>query len=117
MISEYVAVLGTDGMKDGEMREVDAGGKAVVVAKAGGKYYAFGGRCPHMGARLVEGTLNGTIITCPRHGSQFDVRDGSVVRWTNWPGVVASVGKLVKSPTRIARYRLRVEGGRLLVEV
>jgi len=116
-MSDYVDVLGADGINDGEMREVNAGGKAVVVAKAGGEYYAFGGRCPHMGARLVEGTLDGTIITCPRHGSQFDLRDGSVVRWTNWPGVVASVGRLIKSPTQLPRFRVKVEGGRVLVEV
>ena len=116
-MGEYVDVLGVDGIKDGEMKEVNAGGKAIAVARTGSDYYAFGGRCPHMGARLVEGSLDGTVVTCPRHGSQFDLRDGSVVRWTNWPGVVASVGRLVKSPTQLPRYRVRVEGGRVLVEV
>jgi 3-phenylpropionate/trans-cinnamate dioxygenase ferredoxin subunit len=114
---DYVDVLNSNDIKDGEMKEVKAGGTSVVVARAAGEIYAFGARCPHMGARLVEGTLVGTIVTCPRHGSQFDVRDGSVVRWTNWPGVVASVGRLIKSPTQLPRYRVKVEGGRVLVEV
>lgn len=116
-MSGYVDILKADDISEGEMREVDANGSPVVVAKAGGEYYAFGARCPHMGARLVEGTLEGSVVTCPRHGSQFDLKDGSVVRWTNWPGVVASVGKLIKSPTQLPRYRVKVEGGRVLVEV
>jgi 3-phenylpropionate/trans-cinnamate dioxygenase ferredoxin component len=114
---DYVDVMNSDDIKDGQMKEVAAGGTAVVVARAAGEYYAAGARCPHMGARLVEGTLDGTIITCPRHGSQFDLRDGSVVRWTNWPGIVASVGRLIKSPEQLSRYRVKVEGGRVLVEV
>ncbi len=36
--------------------------------------------CPHAGARLSQGELAGTVITCPRHGSQFDVRSGERVR-------------------------------------
>jgi nitrite reductase/ring-hydroxylating ferredoxin subunit len=29
---------------------------------------------------LSEGDLDGTVVTCPYHGSRFDVRDGQVVR-------------------------------------
>lgn len=41
---------------------------------------AVGNSCPHAGARLSEGELEGSILTCPRHGSQFDVRTGERVR-------------------------------------
>jgi len=116
-MGEYLDVLEADDIKDGEMKEVNAAGHGILIAKVGGKYYAVGNRCTHMGARLVDGTLEGMIVTCPRHGSQFDLRDGSVVRWTKWSGLVASVGKLIKSPRQIATYKVKIEGSRVLVEV
>ena len=113
----YLNVLEANDIKDGDMKEVNAAGHGILIAKVGGNYYAVSNRCPHMGARLVEGTLDGMIVTCPRHGSQFDLRDGSVVRWTKWSGLVASVGKLISSPRQIATYKVKIEGNRVLVEV
>jgi nitrite reductase/ring-hydroxylating ferredoxin subunit len=42
--------------------------------------YAFDDTCTHKGCSLGEGKLDGTIVTCPCHGSQFDVTSGAVVR-------------------------------------
>ncbi len=36
--------------------------------------------CPHAGAVLSSGELEATVLTCPRHGSQFDVCTGTRVR-------------------------------------
>jgi len=33
-----------------------------------------------MGCSLATGTLDGTIVTCRCHGSQFDVTSGDVLR-------------------------------------
>ncbi|MGH2829077.1 MAG: Rieske (2Fe-2S) protein [Actinomycetota bacterium] len=52
----------------------------IAVYHVGRELFAVGDACPHAGARLSEGTLSGSVITCPRHGSQFDIRDGSRVR-------------------------------------
>jgi nitrite reductase/ring-hydroxylating ferredoxin subunit len=45
-----------------------------------GHLHAVEDRCPHAGATLSEGEVEGCIVTCPRHGSQFDVSDGRRVR-------------------------------------
>jgi len=37
-------------------------------------------RCPHAGARVSDGPLEGVVLTCPRHGSQFDVSTGERLR-------------------------------------
>lgn len=45
-----------------------------------GRVWAISDSCPHAGASLCEGELEGDVVTCPRHGSQFRVIDGERVR-------------------------------------
>jgi nitrite reductase/ring-hydroxylating ferredoxin subunit len=46
----------------------------------GNGVFACADRCPHAGAVLSEGEMEGAVVTCPRHGSQFDVRTGERLR-------------------------------------
>ena len=55
----------------------DAPGGSIVVLRVGARLHAIRDECPHAGASLADGTLVGPIITCPRHGSQFDVTTGA----------------------------------------
>lgn len=52
----------------------------IAVFHFSGELCAVADRCPHAGAVLSEGELEGSVLTCPRHGSQFDVRSGERVR-------------------------------------
>lgn len=84
------------------MHAFDVGGTKVTVANAAGQLYAFDDRCTHAGCSLSHGRLNGMTVTCPCHGSQFDI----------------STGKVLHGPaTRAVRaHRVEVEGEKLLVE-
>ena len=55
----------------------DAPGGSIAVIRVDGDLHAIRDECPHAGASLVDGILEGSIITCPRHGSQFDVITGA----------------------------------------
>lgn len=55
----------------------DAPGGSIAVIRVDGRLHAIRDACPHAGASLVDGPLEGSIITCPRHGSQFDVTTGA----------------------------------------
>jgi nitrite reductase/ring-hydroxylating ferredoxin subunit len=92
----------TRDVAEGRMRMFDLGGTKVTVAKSGGHLYAFDDRCTHSGCSLASGALEGTRVTCPCHGSQFDVTSGAVLRGP---------------ATRPTRSRLvRVEGNDVLLE-
>jgi nitrite reductase/ring-hydroxylating ferredoxin subunit len=65
---------------ENEICQYYLGDLEVLVIKIAGRYYGLAGRCTHAGAPLVEGRLDGEILTCPWHGSQFRVTDGSVIR-------------------------------------
>jgi nitrite reductase/ring-hydroxylating ferredoxin subunit len=64
----------------GQMRVFDVSGTKVSVTSVDGHLYAFDDTCTHMGCSLARGKLDGTTVTCPCHGSQFNVTSGAVVR-------------------------------------
>lgn len=114
-MSDYVHVPDADGLLSGSMIEAEVGGETVLIARVKDRYLATQGRCPHMGGHLVKGALAGTVVTCPLHGSQFDLADGRVVRWTDFTGVALSAAKALRHPRPLVRYDVRVEDGRVLV--
>lgn len=59
---------------------VDVAGAPVVVFRDHGELFALDGRCPHRGAPMAEGTIDGDVIVCPWHGSEFRIDDGSIER-------------------------------------
>ena len=52
------------------------------------------------------------MITCPRHGSRFDLTDGHVVRWTKWSGITLSLAKILRSPRPIKIYQVQQQEDR-----
>jgi chlorite dismutase/nitrite reductase/ring-hydroxylating ferredoxin subunit len=72
----WTPVASLEEMADGRAKVVYAGGEQIVLFHAGGTIYAVANRCSHANGPLAEGTLDGTIVTCPYHGSQFDLTTG-----------------------------------------
>lgn len=52
----------------------------IAVYRVGSALVAVEDVCPHAGARLSDGELEEGVVTCPRHGSRFDVRSGERLR-------------------------------------
>ena len=73
-------IAGSADVGAGHMRVFDVAGTKVCVANANGHLYAIDDTCTHLGCSLGKGTLKGTTVTCPCHGSQFDVTSGAVIR-------------------------------------
>lgn len=114
-MAKFVEVSGGYEIKSGGMKLFNVAGREVLLARSGDNFYAADNRCPHMGGNLSEGKLEGTVITCPLHHSQFDLTDGHVVRWTDWSGVKLSLTKILKSPRPIKTYKVKVEGKKVLI--
>ncbi|HVU36085.1 MAG TPA: DUF2231 domain-containing protein [Opitutaceae bacterium] len=73
-----VAIGEESALKVGETVRVDVDGVIATVARLKGAVYAFQEFCPHRYGPLSEGTFSGCEVTCPWHGSRFDVRTGKV---------------------------------------
>lgn len=116
-MASYIEIGKAGDLPDGGKKKVEVQGQEIMLARVGDKYYATGDRCAHMGGDLSMGTLEGTIITCPRHGSQFDITDGHNVRWMRGSGLAAAVGKVIKSPRGIPTYNVKVQGDIISIEI
>jgi nitrite reductase/ring-hydroxylating ferredoxin subunit len=77
--------------------------EALAVYHVGNRFHTCADRCPHAGATLSEGELEGGVVTCPRHGSQFDVATGQRLRGP--------------ADTDIATYPTLEDGGQLYLLV
>ena len=64
-------------LEDGQMRVYeDAGDYGLVVCRVDGELYALEDNCSHADTPLSEGRLRRHALTCPLHGTSFDVRTG-----------------------------------------
>ena len=74
----FVPVGSVADIKPGTAKTVDIGGVEVAVFNAAGTLYALENTCPHQGASLSEGWIDGTTVTCPWHAWCFDLTDGKM---------------------------------------
>ena len=75
-----VKVCSVDSVSIGSMKQFYVNDLEILVVNFDHQIYCLDGRCTHAGAPLAEGTLNGWVLTCPWHGSQFNVTNGSILR-------------------------------------
>lgn len=99
----FVKVLSAKELPSGSMKAVEVNGKPVLLANLEGEYYAIGNVCTHMSCTLTDGTLNGEVVTCPCHGSRFNIKNGAVV------------GGPAKKPE--PAYQVKTEEGQILINM
>src|SRR5262249_47614874 len=93
----------------GRVGEIPPGGVKVVrlddvpvaVFNLDGGYFAIEDLCTHDGGPLAEGTLEGDVIECPRHGARFNVKTGDVLS--------------LPATSPVPTYTVRVDGDEIKV--
>ncbi len=87
----------------GAGKVVQAASREIALFNLQGTFYALDNRCTHVGGPLGEGKVEGTIVTCPWHGSQFDI----------------TTGEVVKGPARrpVAAFPVHVEGNDVMADI
>jgi nitrite reductase/ring-hydroxylating ferredoxin subunit len=88
----------------GKMLGVEVSGERILLANLSGEFFAMRAKCNHMGAPLDKGTLDGNVVTCPLHGSKWDVKTGLLV-------------KFVRPLPPEKTYSVSVEDGQVWVEL
>ena len=88
----------------GKMIMVSTDGKDILVTNVDGNYYAMDDTCTHAGASLSEGSLDGSTVTCPWHGSTWDCKTGKMIAF----GVQLN---------DLSSYKVTAESDEIFVEV
>ena len=98
---EYTTVAKVGDIPDGQGRAYQVGKRTVAVFCVDGRYYAIDDFCPHQGASLAEGYVEGCAVACPLHHWRFSIEDGS---WLDNPKI------------GVDKYNVRVSGNRIQVQ-
>jgi 3-phenylpropionate/trans-cinnamate dioxygenase ferredoxin subunit len=94
----------------GSRRIVEVEGRSIGVFNVGGTFHALRNACPHQGAPLCEGSVQGTALPS-RPGEHRWARDGEILRcpWHGWEFDVTT-GRSLFEPraTRVKCYEVTV---------
>jgi nitrite reductase/ring-hydroxylating ferredoxin subunit len=92
------------------MKKISVQGKEILIANVNGSFYTIGNACTHELGDLSAGTLEGNVVTCPRHKSKFDVTTGKVV---SPPKMMLFHPKIADEPT----FNIKTEDNDILIEI
>lgn len=102
--------------------KANANGQAVLVAKSGDKYCAIANKCPHLGLPMAKGKFENGVITCPFHGSKFEICTGKNLEWVDSvvgipiPDFAKKMMAMGKAPTDVASFTVTQEGADLFID-
>ena len=108
---------------EGKNQCVKHNGQKILLVKHQGKIHAMENRCPHLGLSLEKGKVVDGVITCPFHGSSFDICTGENKDWVNsvlgvgvpkWTAKMIAMGK---APEAVRTFPVDVVGDDVMVEV
>ena len=77
-------------------------GKSLALFNVAGRFYAIDDSCPHQGASLCGGRLEGRVIQCCAHGLRFDLASGYLLNST---------------ALKVANYPVEVQDGRVFIVI
>ena len=108
---------------EGAVHVASAGGKSIALTRVKGTVQAFENKCPHLGLSLSRGKIEGSAITCPWHGSKYDMCSGKNLDWVNsfvgipmpqWTHGMIAMGK---KPHPVATFKASEKGGAVFVDM
>jgi nitrite reductase/ring-hydroxylating ferredoxin subunit/alkylhydroperoxidase/carboxymuconolactone decarboxylase family protein YurZ len=69
----------------GDTARLEVAGMGIFVYRSEQQVRVYDARCPHRDSVIPEQALKGSRLVCPRHGWEFDVRDGRCVEGGDAP--------------------------------
>ena len=101
--SGFVKLASASDVKPNSMMRVVVSDQKILLAKVNGNYYAISDVCMHRGCQLSKGKLEGETVTCPCHGSKYDLKTGNFLK-----------GPTVKGEPK---YELKVQDKDIMIKI
>ncbi|MCB0165080.1 MAG: non-heme iron oxygenase ferredoxin subunit [Anaerolineae bacterium] len=99
-MSNFIKVAKTSDLAPGEKMLVEYEDEDVGLFNLEGEFYAISDVCTHDDGPLVEGTLDGDCIICPRHGARFNIKTGE---------------QTMPAFSPVPLYQVKIEGNDILI--
>jgi nitrite reductase/ring-hydroxylating ferredoxin subunit len=111
-------IEGAKDLKPDEMKELKIDEVPILLINYQGNLYALSNKCTHLGCKLSKGKLEENIITCPCHGSKFDITSGKLVEWISlWPKFISSFTRMLGLARSLNTYRIIEKDNDLYIEI
>ena len=103
-MSTWIEACATDDIDEEDLIRFDHEGRTFAIYRSpDDEFYCTDGLCTHENVHLADGLVMDHVIECPKHNGQFDYRTGEALR----APVCENLGT----------YPVKVEGGKVLVEI
>ena len=102
-MGKLIKVATMDEVHSGQGKAIELEGKKIALFNVNGTVSAIDDICTHAGGSLSEGQVDGSTVTCPLHGAQFDVASGKVLQGP--------------AQSAVTSYNVKVEGNDIYLEV
>lgn len=99
-MAHFIKVATTQEIPAGQGKTVEVEGKQIALFNIEGSFHAIDNTCLHRGGPLGEGMLEGSTVTCPWHGWQYDVKTGQ---------------NCMNPEMKVGCYQVKTEGEDILV--
>jgi nitrite reductase/ring-hydroxylating ferredoxin subunit/alkylhydroperoxidase/carboxymuconolactone decarboxylase family protein YurZ len=78
-------VMASAAVADGAVQRTECDGAGLFIYREKQTISVFDSRCPHQSTDIPELALQGTTLTCPKHGWAFDAKSGDCIKKGNSP--------------------------------
>jgi 3-phenylpropionate/trans-cinnamate dioxygenase ferredoxin subunit len=103
-MAQWIDAGATDDIDAEDVMRFDCAGRTFAIYRSrDDAYFATDGLCTHEKVHLADGLVMGDIVECPKHNGRFDYKTGEA------KGAPVCVN--------LKTYPVRIEGGRVLIEV
>jgi 3-phenylpropionate/trans-cinnamate dioxygenase ferredoxin subunit len=103
-MADWIEACATDDIEPEDVMRFDHAGKTYAIYRSPDDgYFATDGLCTHEKVHLADGLVMDDIIECPKHNGRFNYKTGDA------KGAPVCVN--------LQTYAVRVDGGRVLVQI
>lgn len=85
-----------------KFRQMRIMSRIIAIINLANEPMALDGECRHMRGPLLEGKIEGTTVTCPWHGWQYDLSTGHC---------------LTEQWAHLRRYNCKIENGWVMIDI
>ena len=110
-------IAASDEIRSGELFSTTVDDTKLLLSRIDGEVKGVIDKCTHLGMPMRKGPFDGRVITCPFHGSRFDIGTGENLDWVsgvlgvNMPKWTCKLIEMGKQPAPLTTLTVEEKDG------